>query len=129
MIFDALFAGAAQPVTAGLADRGTAAFVLVVGSDVADGLVQPHGVVVDADAFELGAQHRDVVDLVEVGSLKLDVAEQRLDPRLVGRGARPSEVLRDRAQRHELPRRPRRHLRPVVGHGEQDGAALVIVMI
>jgi len=37
-----------------------------------------------------------------------------------------AEVLGDRAQRHEFPRRPRRHLRPVVGDGEQDGPVLVV---
>jgi hypothetical protein len=58
--------------------------VLVVGGDVADGFVQPDGVVVEADAFELGAQDRGVVDGVQVGPVGLDVPEQRLDPGLVG---------------------------------------------
>ena len=35
-------------------------------------------------------------------------------------------MLRDRAQRQELPRRPRRHLRTVIAHGEQDRAGLVV---
>jgi hypothetical protein len=85
MIFDAFRAGASQPVTAGFADRGAAAFVLVVGGDVTDGLVEADGVVVDPDTFELSAQHRGVIDLIEVGPLELDVPEQRLDPGLVGR--------------------------------------------
>jgi hypothetical protein len=47
--------------------------------------VQPHPVVALADQGELGAQHRRIPDLVEVGPFGLDVAEQRLDPGLVGR--------------------------------------------
>jgi hypothetical protein len=35
-------------------------------------------------------------------------------------------VLRDRAQGHELPRRPRRHLRTIVTDGQQDRTTLVI---
>lgn len=38
-------------------------------------------------------------NLVEVGPLALDVAEQRLYPGLVGGGAGAAEVLGDRAQR------------------------------
>lgn len=57
----------------------------------------------------------------------LDVAEQALDPGLVGRRARPAEVRRDRADHHELPRRPGgRHLRPVVADGQQDRPANII---
>jgi hypothetical protein len=69
---------------AGLADRRTAALVLVVGGDIADSGVQPHAVVALADHGEFGAQGRRVADLVEVGPFGLDVAEQRLDPGLVG---------------------------------------------
>ncbi len=100
--------------------------MLVIRGDVTDALVQPHRVVVGPDALELGAQHGRVVDGVQVWPLALDVAEQRLDPALVCRRVRSPEVLRDRAHDHELPRRPRGHLRPVVRHGEQDRAALVI---
>jgi len=77
-----------QSGAAGLADLGAAALVFVVGSDVADAGVQPHGVVLDAHAVERGAQDGGVGDVVEVGPVGLDVAEEALDPRLVGRGAR-----------------------------------------
>ena len=60
-----------------LADRRTAALVLVVGGDVADARVQPHAVVALADHGELGAQGRWIADLVEVRPFGLDVAEQR----------------------------------------------------
>ena len=51
---------------------------------------------------ELGAQHGRVADLVQVRPVGLDVAEQALDPGLIGRGAGPAEVLRDRAHGQEL---------------------------
>lgn len=41
-------------------------------------------------------------------------------------GAGPPEVLGDRAQRHELPRRARGHLGSVVGDREQDRSCLVV---
>ena len=80
MVSDALSAGAVQADAAGAADRGAAAFVLVVGCDVADAGVQPHGVVLDAYHGELGAQNGGVGDRVEVWPVGLDVAEETLDP-------------------------------------------------
>jgi rhodanese-related sulfurtransferase len=55
MVRDPGAAGAVQARSAGLADRGAAAFVFVVGRDVADPGVQADGVVLDADAGQLGA--------------------------------------------------------------------------
>jgi len=51
-------------------------------------------VVAAAHDGQLGSQHGGVVDAEQVGPLGLDVAEQGLDPGLVGRGSRPAEVLR-----------------------------------
>ncbi len=102
MVCDALAAGAHEPDASCATDLRTAAFVLVVGRDVADAGVQPDGVVLDAYDGELGAQDRWVGDRVEVWPVGLDVAEEALDPGLVGRGVGPAEVLRDRAHRHEL---------------------------
>ena len=56
MVRDALAAGAHEPDATRATDRGAAAFVLVVGGDVADPGVQADRVVLDADDRELGAQ-------------------------------------------------------------------------
>ena len=85
--------GGGEAIAAGLADGVTAAFVLVVGGDVADRLMEADGVVVEADPFELGGQDLRVGDRQQVRVLGLDVAPQRLDPRLVGRGATRSGVV------------------------------------
>ncbi len=58
--------------------------------------------------------------------LAFEVTVEALDPGLVGRGAGPAEVAGDGVQGHELAGRPGDHLRPVVGHGEQDRPELVI---
>ena len=55
MVGDPQPAGAVQAGAAGLADRGPAAFVFVVGGDVADAGVQALRVVLVADDGELGA--------------------------------------------------------------------------
>ena len=83
-------------------------------------------VVVPAADDELGTQHGRVLDRQQVGMFDLEVAEEALDPGLIGRGSGPAEVLSDRGQRHELPGRARGHLRTVVGHGEQHRTGLVI---
>src|SRR5215211_6388426 len=114
-----LEAGLFESGFAGLADRRAAALVFVVGRHIADAGVQPHAVVALPNKGELGAQHPRVPELVEVGPFGLDVAEQRFDPGLVGRGAGTAEVLVDRAQGHELAGRPARHLRAVVAEGQQ----------
>src|SRR3954451_10257162 len=107
-------AGTLEPGAAGGADRGPAAFVLVAGGHVADACVQALGVVLMAYAGQLGAQDGGVADLVQVRPVGLDVAEQALDPGLVGGGAGAAEVLRDRPHRENLPRAAAGHLRPVV---------------
>jgi hypothetical protein len=55
MVRDGGSTGAVQARSAGLADLRAAAFVFVVGGDVADPGVQPDRVVLDADAREFGA--------------------------------------------------------------------------
>jgi len=96
MVSDALAARAHEADAAGATDRGSAAFVLVVGGYVADAGMQAHGVVLDAHELKLGPEDGGVVDLVEVWPVGLDVAEEAFDPGLVGWGAGPAEVLRDR---------------------------------
>src|SRR6266508_2363760 len=61
----------------------------------------------------LASSGRRVADLGKVWPLGLDVAEQRLDPCLVGRRAGAAEVLVDGAQRHELAGGSGGHLRAV----------------
>ncbi len=88
MVSDALAAGTHEADAAGATDRRAAAFVLVIRGDVADAGVQADGVVLDAHHGELGAQDGGVIDGVEVWPVGLDVAEEALDPGLVGRGCR-----------------------------------------
>jgi hypothetical protein len=119
MVCDPGPAGVSESAFAGGADAWAAAVVLVGGGDVADPGVQPGRVVLVADDGELGPQDGGVADAVEVRPVGLDVAEQALDPGLIGRRSGPAEVLGDRAHRHELAGRAARHLRPVVRDGEQ----------
>ena len=58
--------------------------------------------------------------MVEVRPFVLDVPEQALDVRLVGRRAGAAVVGGDRVQGHELAGRAGGHLRAVVGDREQD---------
>ena len=96
------------------ADAGPAAVVLVVGGDVADRGVQPVVLYSPRIAGELGVEGGGVGDAGEVRPVALQMAEEALDVRLVGRGAGPAVVLGDRHQRHELPGVGRGHLGPVV---------------
>ena len=57
MVGDAIEAGSVEAVSTGLADGVAAAFVFVVGGDVAEGCVQAPTVVVVADHVEFGSQH------------------------------------------------------------------------
>ena len=80
------------------ADAGTAAVMLVIGGDVPDRGVQPDGVVLAADPGELGIEGGRVGDASgQVRPVALQMAEERLDVRLVGRGAGPTVVLGDRS--------------------------------
>lgn len=82
IVLDALGACAGHAGGAGAADLGAAAVVLVGGRDVADRGVQPHGVVVAADAGELCVERAGVGDAGEVRPVALEVAEEALDVRL-----------------------------------------------
>jgi energy-converting hydrogenase Eha subunit G len=77
--------GCAKPCSSCSADGLTSSFVFVVGGDIADALVQPGAVVELAQAVQLGFQVARVGDLVQVPEFALEVAEERLDPRLVVR--------------------------------------------
>ena len=68
--------GSLESGSACCADLVAVAGVLVVGGDVSDGFVQPHGVVVAADAFGLSGEVGGVGERFEVGVLGLDVCEQ-----------------------------------------------------
>ena len=94
-----------QPGLAGLAYGFTSSFVFVVGAYIPDALVEPDPVVVRPGDVEFGTQGGRVTDREQVRVLGFEVAVEALDPGLVGRCAGPAEVLRDRAQGHELPRR------------------------
>jgi hypothetical protein len=80
MVGEPLFAGSGEALPAGVADGVSAAVVFVVGCDVADGFVEADGVVEASDPVELGVEDDGVGDLLEVGPLGLDVAEEALDP-------------------------------------------------
>jgi hypothetical protein len=67
--------------------------MLVVGTDISDAGMKPRPVAVRADDGQLGSQHLGILDGHQVGMLGLQVAEERLDPGLVGRRARPTKVL------------------------------------
>jgi hypothetical protein len=88
--------------------------------------VESDAVVVRSDDGQLRAQGGGVLDCEQVRGLGLDGPVEGLDPGLVGRGVRASEVLGDRAQRHELASRARGHLGSVVADREQDRSGLVV---
>ena len=67
-----------------------------------------------------------VGDCQQVRPFGLQGAVQRLDPRLIGRGGGPAEVLRDRDQGHEPAGAGGDHLRPVVGDCEQQWGEAVV---
>ena len=54
VVVEAFLAGLVESVSAGLPDGVAAAFVFVVGCDVADAFVEPDGVVVLTDHVEFG---------------------------------------------------------------------------
>jgi hypothetical protein len=77
--------------------------VFVVWGDVADALVEPDGVVVLARMVSSARKTARVADRGQVRVLDLEVAEElSIQACSVWSGCRPSEVLGDRAQRHEL---------------------------
>ena len=82
-VCDAVQPRPGDSVAAGLADGFASAFVFVVGGDVADGGVQPDGVVLGPDPVELAVEFAGVADLLQVRPFALDVTEQGLDPGLV----------------------------------------------
>ena len=102
MVGDAGEAGPVEAVLAGLADGVASSLVFVVGGYVAEGGVQAAGVVVVSGDVELCSQRVGVGDLLEVGPLGFDVAEQCFDPCLVRRGAGPAEARRYGAEGEEL---------------------------
>jgi len=55
----------------------------------------------------------------------VQMAEEALDVRLIGRGAGPAVMLGDRHQRHELTGVDRGHLRPVVRPSHEDRHSVV----
>ena len=59
------------------------AVVLVVGRDVAEALVRPDGVAVQAQPVRPGFEVAAVADLFQVRELALEVAGERLGPGLV----------------------------------------------
>ena len=90
--------------------------------------MQAPGVVVVSGDVEFGSQRVGVGDLLEVGPLGLDVAEQRLDPCLVSWGAGPAEAGRDGAHGEELPGGACSHLGAVVAHDQQDRLSGVLAV-
>ena len=93
--------------------------MFVIGGDVADRGVQTARCCTGRGPVELGDQIAGVSDLLQVGPLALDVTEEGLDPRLIGRGVRAPEVLGDVDPGQELTRRMGPHLRAVVADREE----------
>jgi len=58
--------------------------------------VQPDRVVLALDAGELGVERGRIADLCQVRPVTFQMAEERLDVRLVGGSAGPAMVLGDR---------------------------------
>lgn len=102
MIGDALPAGLGESGTSGGSDGGALLSVFLVGGDVADSGVKADGVVVGSLDLELGTEHVDVFDELEVGLLNLEMPKERLDPGLVGGGAGPAVVGGEPGEGHEL---------------------------
>ena len=90
--------------------------LLVVKGDVPDPGVQPDPVVFQANPVELGDQDARVEDLLLGAATRL-VAEQALDPRLIGWGAGATEPGHTG---QELAGRVAAHLRPVVADGKKQ---------
>lgn len=84
MVSEALVAGSPEALDARLTDGFAAALVLVVRSDIPDGLGKPHPVVLAPYAVQLRDEHGRVGDLLEMRPLGLDVPKEALDPGLVG---------------------------------------------
>ncbi len=97
MVGEASQPGFLEPGLPGLANGLAPSFVLVVGCHVPDAGMQPDPVVLRAKRIQLGPQQRRFLDGQQVRVLRFEVAEERLDPGLVGRRARPAEVLGDGA--------------------------------
>ena len=77
--------------------------MLVLWGDVADAGVEPDSVVAVADGGQLAVEVARVVELAEVRPFVLEMPEEALDGRLVGRDAGAAVVRGDRVQGHELP--------------------------
>jgi hypothetical protein len=97
--------------------------VLVVGGDVADPSMEPGPVVLQSHPCQLGVEHGGVAQALEVGPLGLDVAEQRLDPGLIGGRAGSSQALGDSQAGQELSGRVRGHLAPLSEQANRMGRA------
>ncbi len=110
MVGDTAVACVGEPLFAGGSDRLAFAPVFLVGSDIPDAGMEANLVVLSAPDLEFGSEHVDVLDAFQVGVLAFEVPEQRLDPCLVGGGARPAVVGGEPGERHELSCRPRGHL-------------------
>ena len=126
MVGASLRVGLLESVLACLADLVALPGVFVVGGEIADAFVEPHRVVVEPDAFEFTAETGGIVERFEVGVFAFDVVEQRLDPGQLGGCVTPSEVLSDRAERHELGGVTGAHLRAVVRHCQQQRHTVIV---
>ena len=126
MIRDAGLAGLLEPGFASGADGGTAAFVLVVRGDVADAGVQANAIVLVADRSRVRRRSAGSRMSSSSGHSSLDVAEEALHRRLVGRHAGAAEVraIEHRAMNSRV--EPEVISGAVVRHRQQDGPGLVV---
>ncbi len=126
MVGESLRVGLLESVLALVADLVALPGVFVVGGDVTDTFVEPHRVVVVPDAFVFSGEVGWIVERFEVGVFAFDVAEQRLDPGLVGGCGAPPEVLSDRTKGHELGGVTSTHPRAVVADRQQQWHLVVV---
>ena len=77
-----------------------AAGVLVVGGHVPDGLVESNRIVFHSHSFQFDIKCGGIGDGLQARRLAFDVAEERLDPGLIGRSVRAAVVLGDGHHRH-----------------------------
>ena len=94
-------------------------WLFVVGGYVAEGTCR-NGFASRVNDVEICSQRVGVGDLLEVGPLGFDVAEQCFEPCLVRRGAGPAEARRYGAEGEEPRVVPARIWGPLSDHGQQD---------
>ena len=120
MVVEAFLRACLTPSRLASPDGVAAAFVFVVGGDVADRCVEPDAVVLAADAVEFGFEVAWVGELLQGGVTRPSRVRTGSRSKPGGEGVRASEVLGDVDSRQELPGGVGAHLGAVVTDREQQ---------